>query len=562
MEVLGDFNDWQEPGTSLSRGDTGIWEGLIDSARTGQGYKYSIENAGKRFQRNDPYAREVTNSVGHSIIRSDAFDWGSSEYALPDLNRLVIYELHLGTFNRSESDQVSGFDAALEKLRYLKELGINAVELMPVAEFAGDLSWGYNPAHPFAVEGAYGGPEAFKRFVKAAHENGIGVILDVVYNHFGPSDLDIWQFDGWSENEKGGIYFFNDDRSATPWGDTRPDYGRAEVSAYIHDNAKMWLEEYRVDGLRLDMTLYVRTLDGVQDIPEGYALVQSLNEMVHSNYPGKITIAEDLQNNDYLTRTQSEGGAGFSSQWDAKFVHPVREFLTTADDSERSIPALAEAVTFRYNEDPFQRVIYTESHDEVANGKARVPAEVEPHFQEGRFSQKLSCLGLSILMTSPGIPMLFQGQEFLTGGWFKDTEGLPWEKLDTLPGIHQLVKNLIGLRKNQHGASAGLSGPFVEVLVQDDELKMFAFARWGYDSKNSQSVVIINAKNEAQESYRVRFPAEGKWTLRFCSSGTIYGEEIGDWDSADCLAEKQEDSSISAEVHLGPYAALIFSQDS
>ncbi|MCK7493864.1 MAG: alpha-amylase family glycosyl hydrolase [Comamonadaceae bacterium] len=108
-------------------------------------------------------------------------------------------------------------------------LGVNVVQVMPVAEFAGDYSWGYNPAHVFAVESAYGGPDAFKTFVKACHQRGLAVVLDVVYNHFGPSDLDLWRFDGWSENDKGGIYFYNDDRSSTPWGDTRPDYGREAV---------------------------------------------------------------------------------------------------------------------------------------------------------------------------------------------------------------------------------------------------------------------------------------------------------------------------------------------
>ena len=154
------------------------------------------------------------------------------------------------------------FDSAIEKFPYLKELGINAIEVMPIMEFSGDFSWGYNPSHPFAVESIYGGPDAFKRFVKAAHEHGIAVIVDVVYNHFGPADLDLWRFDGWSENDKGGIYFYNDRRSQTPWGETRPDYGRGEVRQYLRDNALMWLEEYHVDGLRWDMIIYIKSIDG------------------------------------------------------------------------------------------------------------------------------------------------------------------------------------------------------------------------------------------------------------------------------------------------------------
>ncbi len=127
--------------------------------------------------------------------------------------------------------------------------------------------------HASSVEESYGGPIALKRFVKAVHGAGIGVILDVVYNHFGPSDLDLWQFDGWSENGLGGIYFYSDWHAETPWGSTRPDYGRSEVRQFIRDNALMWLEEYRVDGLRFDMTLFMHHVRGDGDpggnLPDG-----------------------------------------------------------------------------------------------------------------------------------------------------------------------------------------------------------------------------------------------------------------------------------------------------
>jgi hypothetical protein len=173
------------------------------------------------------------------ISTIDLVRLGGDDFKMPPHNELVIYELHIGTFRRTSPDKPGTFDDAIGGLDHLKRLGVNAVEVMPIAEFAGDLSWGYNPALPFAIGQAYGGADGFKRFVKAAHERGIAVILDVVYNHFGPSDLHLWQFDGWSENGLGGIYFYNDDRANTPWGQTRPDYGRPEVRQYIRDNAVM-----------------------------------------------------------------------------------------------------------------------------------------------------------------------------------------------------------------------------------------------------------------------------------------------------------------------------------
>ena len=204
---------------------------------------------------------------------------------------------------------------AVQKLDHLQRLGVNVMEVMPLAQFAGELSWGYNPSCVFAVETNYGGPAGFKRFVKAAHRAGLAVILDVVYNHFGPSDLDLWQFDGWSENGMGGIYFYNDWHAETPWGPTRPDYGRKEVRQFIRDNALMWLEEYHVDGLRFDMTLYIHNVrasdDPGGDLPDGWSLVQWINREVRQRYPGRITIAEDLQNDDRITKPVDQAGGGF-----------------------------------------------------------------------------------------------------------------------------------------------------------------------------------------------------------------------------------------------------------
>ncbi len=214
------------------------------------------------FERNDPYALEMTNSNGNSIVTNMKFEWEDEGFTIPDWNSLVIYELHVGTFHRPDPDQVGTFDDVIAKLPYLQSLGINAIELLPVAEFAGGISWGYNPACPFAIERDYGGPEALARFVNEAHKAGIAVIMDVVYNHFGPSDNDMWCFDGWSEDGKGGIYFYNDERSTTPWGENRPDYGREQVRNYIRDNAMMWLERYHCDGLRMDATAFIRFRNG------------------------------------------------------------------------------------------------------------------------------------------------------------------------------------------------------------------------------------------------------------------------------------------------------------
>jgi 1,4-alpha-glucan branching enzyme len=200
--------DWNQ--NELMRDEHGCWFAEVPNATFGQQYRFAICKGEERFTRVDPYARSVSNSVGNGILVDLQFDWGNDGYELPPRNEMVIYEMHIGTFNVKEPGRLSTLDEAIEKLDHLVQLGINVVEIMPCAEFAGDLSWGYNPAHVFAIEEAYGGPLALKRFVQACHARGIGVLRDVVYNHFGPSDLCLWQFDGWSENGKGGVYFYND----------------------------------------------------------------------------------------------------------------------------------------------------------------------------------------------------------------------------------------------------------------------------------------------------------------------------------------------------------------
>jgi 1,4-alpha-glucan branching enzyme len=566
VHVTGTFNDWSEDATPLAPAPGGVWEADVPAAGPGDEYRFLIRNGETRLSRIDPYARAVTSSVGNGIVVAPRT--GGSDFTPPPWNRLVIYEMHIGTFHRPDEDRPGTFEDAIPRLDHLRRLGINAVQIMPAAEFAGDLSWGYNPAHIFAVESTYGGPDGLRAFVAAAHEAGIAVILDVVYNHFGPSDLDLWQFDGWSENDKGGIYFYNDWRAETPWGETRPDYGRAEVRQFIRDNALYWLEEYGIDGLRFDMTLYIRTVRGDEQDPgdalaEGWSLMQWINDEIAERFPGRITIAEDLRGKAALTGATSEGGAGFGAQWDAEFVHPVREVLIAADDDARHMATVAHALSHHYNGDPFQRVIYTESHDEVANGKARVPHEIAPGDPGHWAAQKRSTLGAGLAFTTPGIPMLFQGQEFLQGDWFQDTVPLDWDRSEAFHGIVRLYRDLIRLRLDHHGVSRGLSGRKVAVHRIDEERKLVAFHRWDAGGPGDDVVVVANFSHVAREVYRIGFPRPGLWKLRLNTDWIGYSDDFANFPSTDVEAAEVEcdGKKWSAEVGIAPYSLLVFSQE-
>ena len=568
--VTGTFNDWDETAHPMNDESNGWWSADIPEAEDGDEYKYRILNNGNEYLRIDPYAQRVTSSVGNSVITKPHRMEGGEQFNVPLLNEMVIYELHIGTFGKQDRDSEPGdLRGVIDRLAYLKELGINAVEIMPLAEFAGGYSWGYNPSHIFAVESNYGVPHDFREFVDEAHRLGIAVIVDVVYNHFGPSDLDLWQFDGWSENGMGGIYFYNDWRASTPWGETRPNYGREEVRAYIRDNALMWFEEYGVDGLRWDMTSYIRNVDGrdddpESDLPDGWSLMQWVNDEIREHNSSAFTIAEDLQGSLELTKATQDGGAGFQTQWAAPFVHAVRKALIGAKDASRDMEAVRDAIQHRYDLNAFERVIYTESHDEVSNGKARIAEEVDPGKASSWAAKKKSALGAVLVFTAPGIPMIFQGQEFLEDDWFHDDDPIDWTKKDRFAGILQLYKDLIALRLNSDGTTKRLTGQEADVYHMDDDNKVVAYRRWGLEEPDDSVIVVANFSADAYEEYLVPFPNVGEWVAIFNSDGGCYDPDFGDFGSSAIHAEATDDGHFPAQakVSVAPYSALILLQES
>ena len=558
--VIGDFNNWKEDDLELEAEENGYWSATTDKAQEGQEYKYLIHNGELRLQRNDPYAFEVTNSNGNTMIRTLNFDWEGDDFKMPAWNTLVIYELHVGTFNRKNPDTVGTFDDVIEKLPYLKDLGINCIELLPVAEFAGGISWGYNPAHPFAIEQDYGGPEGFARLVKESHKHGIAVIMDVVYNHFGPSDVDLWQFDGWHENDKGGIYFYNDHRSETPWGDTRPDYGRREVRQYLRDNALMWIEKYHCDGLRLDATSYIRFEGGGlgEDtaIEEGNQMMREINTELQKKYPYVLTIAEDLKGHDFVTDSIDSGGVGYGSQWDMNFVHPVRETLIDTHDNSRDLQKIIDALTFSYSGDVFKRVVYTESHDEVANGKARVPEEIQPGDAESAFAKKRAMLGIVLILTAPGIPMVFQGQEFIEDEYFQDTEALDWKKQKRHHKITELVGQIIKLRTGESHGADGLRTQDIEIVHFNPDTKILAYRRGG------NVLIVLNFSNTDYEDYGIGIDKD-RWQLQLNTVDKKHDKSLSELEVNEMEVEEAatDERPKTGNMTIPGYAALVFTAD-
>ena len=583
--VAGSFTDpaWDAGKVALTRDADApdaagfrYWSGFVDGVRRGHAYRFVVKNNGigatngkDPLWRMDPYCRDATHSGGDSIVCDQGFDWGSTGFQMPNWNEMVIYELHIGTFNTGD-DGAGTFEEAIGKLDYLRDLGINAIEVMPAADFDTETSMGYNPSLPFAIDDAYGRSKAVQAFVKEAHARGIAVIFDVVYNHYGPEGLGecLWRFDGWSQNDYGGIYLYNDDRAACAWGEkNRPDFGRAEVRQYIRDNATMWLHEYRADGLRFDSTVNMRRKldhDGNDhgDNPEAWALFQWIARDKNSELPWNVLIAEDLQNNDWLTLPASRNGAGFDAQWDAIFRDAIRQAIISPSDDGRDMQAVAAAIGKSYNcAGHFQRVIYTESHDEARYG--RLTERIWWGNADSWAARKRSTLGASLVLTSPGIPMIFQGQEFLEWGCWTDQKGhgLNWCNAGAQAGVLSLYRDLIHLRRNWYKNTRGLGGSNVNIFHVQDEAKVIAFHRWWDGGPGDDVVVVANLSNRAFDSYNIGFPRDGTWYLRFNSDWSGYcGDFTNVGYNTNAVPGWNQNMPCNGNVGLGPYSAIVLSQ--
>jgi 1,4-alpha-glucan branching enzyme len=557
--VSGSYNNWSK--ALMEKENGGYWHLEVSNALAGQEYKFVIDTGNGELHKNDPRSLQMTTSAGNSVIIDQTFNWENDNFKAPNFNEQVIYELHIGTFNRPDPAESGTFETAMDKLDYLSELGVNMIELMPISAMANDRGWGYATDYIYAVESLYGGRKQFLDFVKTAHKKGIGVILDVVYNHFGPDGaLDLWQFDGWSQDGHGGIYFYNDWRSETPWGATRPDFGRLEVRQYIADNVRMWMRDCHLDGLRVDSTIYIRNVKGrnndpANDLADGWGLLQEISTISREINPRSITIAEDVSGNEYITKPVNDGGAGFSSQWEVNFPRVLRDALDVVDDSNRNLTAICDALSKHYNTDVFQRVVYSDSHDSAANGGARLSEEIAPGDATNVFARKRSLLASAVILTAPGIPMLFAGQEFMEAGSFNDWQALEWKNVEKFRGIVQAHQHLISLRKNQYNNTKGLISQNFNVLHLNEGDKVLAYHRWDKGGAGDDVMVVINFANRSYDDYWINFPNNGVWKVRFNSSWNGYSDDFENIGVSEVNVENN-----SGKLSLGSYSVLLLSQ--
>lgn len=390
--------------------ESGGWWVSDRRARAGERYGYVLDGEGP-FP--DPRSGHQPDGVHglSAVVDHDAFEWRDAGWQAPPLSSAVIYELHVGTFTRAGT-----FDAAIERLPHLVDLGITHVELMPVCEFAGTRGWGYDGVDLYAPHHAYGGPDGLKRFIDACHRRGLAVLIDVVYNHLGPAGNYLGRF---------GPYFT--DRYRTPWGDAMnfDGAGSDEVRRFVCDNAAMWLRDYHVDGLRVDAIHAIVDMSAVHVLEQLATEVDALEVALGRRL---VLIAESDLNDPRIVWPRERGGYGFDAQWSDDFHHALHTVLTGERtgyyEDFGTLDQLASALRDGFVYGGIYSRFRDRTHGRAPHGVpgCRFVVSAQNHDQVGNRAQgeRLSQLvtpgrlriAAALLLTAPYVPLLFQGEEW------------------------------------------------------------------------------------------------------------------------------------------------------
>jgi len=568
VTLAGEFNSWNMSNTPLAPDDisSNFWSIFISNISFNSEYKFVIDGDSWKP---DPWSRQLGGS-DNSILKNTSYSW--SAFTRPADSETVLYELHVGTYDGGTFADIAS------KAEYFQQLGVNAVELMPPAQFGTSSSWGYNPIGIYALEKTYGGYDEFKNMVDILHNYGVAVYIDVVYNHIEGNVL--WTWDKWSEGshkctidnetaQHGGIFYYSwkgspPERWYTPWGKNRPDYSRPEVTNYLTKNVLFWLDEMNCDGIRMDSTVNMRTVNngGDGNITETPPFLRALNSTMDTLQPSAVIVAEDLHRWSGVT-DKGGSGLGFDAQWNDYFVDNVREEMKKTNDADRDMNILKNCVQSYENGRAFSTVKYSESHDDVANGSKRLNCEIDGDLVgDSYYAKKRSTLAAGITLTSPGIPMLFQGQEFLEDGFFADNDPLDWSKLNSFGGIFRLYHDIIHLRRNSYGISAGLAGSNVNVYYVNNTDKLMAYHRYESGGPGDDVIVIVNNSASAKINVSIGLPRTGVWYCAMNSDWKSYDSGFSDIgkQTVDGQTGGMNGLPYHGDFDFPPYSFVVYSQ--
>ncbi|HYY88421.1 MAG TPA: 1,4-alpha-glucan branching protein GlgB [Chloroflexota bacterium] len=542
VSVIGDFNSWDWQATPLqNRGSSGIWEGFVPNLDQGTLYKYSIKprTSWQRIEKADPYgfASELRPLTASVVWDLDRYTWQDDSWIAQRRERqsfqrpISIYEVHLGSWKRVP--ETNGFltyrDLGQQVADYCHDMGYTHVELLPISEHPFDPSWGYQTVGYYAPTSRFGTPDDFKAFVDILHQAGIGVLLDWVPAHFPRDPHGLAWFDG------SALYEHADPRQGEhpDWGTKVFNYGRHEVRSFLLSNAVFWVEEYHIDGLRVDAVASMLYLDYSRQegewIPNQYggrenldaiSFLQRMNEVVHTECPGVLTIAEESTAWPQVTRPPYMGGLGFSLKWNMGWMHDTLEYISKEPVHRRwHHHDLTFSLLYAFHEN----FVLPLSHDEVVHGKAsllhKVPGDPWQQFATLR-------LLFAYMWGHPGKKLLFQGSDFGQGDEWTEAHSVDWHLLQWpwQRGLQRCVADLNRLYRAEgslHQVDFDWRG-FEWLESHDNENSVFAFLRRGLHPDDCL-VVVCNFTPVPRERYSVGVPYGGGWREVLNTDAEMYG---------------------------------------
>jgi 1,4-alpha-glucan branching enzyme len=577
VSVVGNFNHWDGREHQMRvRGSSGIWELFIPGLCEGETYKFEIRaKNGDVFEKADPYAQQMElRPATASVVHNPAhYQWNDDEWVknrpqrqAPD-QAMSIYEVHPGSWRRADDSYLSYHDLAHQLVKYCQWMGYTHIELMPVTEYPFDGSWGYQTVGYFAPTSRFGSPDDFRYFVDHCHQNGIGVFLDWVPAHFPKDAHGLARFDGTP------LYEHEDPRLGEhkDWGTYIFNFGRNEVRNFLIASALFWLDEYHIDGLRVDAVASMLYLDysreegewvpnkyGGRENLEAVEFLKQFNHLVHERFPGAVTMAEESTSWPMVSGPTWLGGLGFTMKWNMGWMNDTLSYFEY-DSVHRSFHhhALTFSMVYAFTEN----FILPFSHDEVVHGKGSMPQKMP-----GDDWQKFANLRLlyAYMYVHPGKKLQFMGLEF--GQWPEwdfDTS-LSWDQANFMPhrGLQLMMRDMNHLYRDVpalHEVDFDSSG-FQWLDCNDAEQSILSFIR--RDKHGGPVVVALNLTPISRDNYRLGVPVAGHYReIMNTDSETYGGSNIGNAGGVDSEQQGCMNQPHAVYLVLPPLSCVILRPD-
>lgn len=577
VSVVGDFNIWDGRRHPMRRrGPTGVWETFIPGLGEGATYKFEIRGPGGHLQplKADPVGFGSEHPPANaSVVRAVAGDWRDADWmasraAVQNIDAAVsVYEVHLGSWKRAPGDRMLSYlELADQLVDYAADMGFTHIEMMPVSEYPFDGSWGYQPVGLFAPTIRHGTPAEFCAFVDAAHRRGIGVLLDWVPGHFPTDAHGLGRFDGTA------LYEHQDPREGfhQDWNTLIFNYGRVEVQNYLVSNALYWLEEYHIDGLRVDAVAsmlyrdysrregeWIPNRDGGRENYEAIAVLQRTNVIAYGEVPGIMTVAEESTAFPGVSRPVSHGGLGFGFKWNMGWMNDTLAYMHK-DPLFRQYHH--HMMTFGLHYAWSENYILPISHDEVVHGKGSMIAKM-PGDGEQKFANLRAYYGF--MWAHPGKKLLFMGCEFAQGREWNHAQSLDWHQLEIAEhrGVQSLVRDLNRVYRENPALHVNDARPegFEWIESNDAAASVYAWVRKG--RAGDPMVVAVVNMTPVERRYRVGLPAAGRWEELLNTDSAVYGGgNRGNLGGVETEATPWHGQRQSALVTLPPLSAVYFRQ--